>query len=68
MIEQYVEMYELSTEHDQLKAKNDMNDNISKGWQIKQMTVTPDYGQYSHTYPQMYVLYERETRKEPAIR
>lgn len=67
MIEQYVEMYDMSTYEVQLKAKNDMNDNISRGWQIKQMTVTPDYGQYSSVYPKMYVLYERETRKEPAI-
>ena len=68
MIEQYVEMYNLTTEHDQLEAKNDMNDNISRGWRIKQMMVTPDYGEYSSVYPKMYVLYERETRKEPAIK
>lgn len=67
MIEQYVEMYDMSTYEGQLKAKNDMNDNVSRGWQIKQMTVTPDYGQYTSVYPKMYVLYERKTRKEPSI-
>ena len=68
MIEQYVEMYDMSTSDQQTKAQNDMNDNISRGWQIKQMMVTPDYGEYSSVYPKMYVLYERETRKEPAIK
>ena len=62
MIEQRVEMYDISTDNGQTKAKNEMNDNISKGWQIKIMTITPDYGHYSHTYPQIYVLYERQTQ------
>ena len=57
MVEQYVEMYQIADNSDSITAQNDMNDTISKGWQIKNIVVTPDTRSF---YPIMYVVYERE--------
>lgn len=64
MVEQFVEMYEIGGEKVQAKAKDEMNNNILKGWRIKHMSMTPGYDGYSSVYPKLYVVYEREVRNE----
>ncbi len=61
MVEQYVEMYQIADNSDSITAQNDMNDTISKGWQIKNIVVTPDTRTF---YPIMYVVYEREVKTD----
>lgn len=61
MVEQYVEMYQIADNLDSQTAQNDMNDIISKGWQIKNIVVTPDT---RNLYPIMYVVYEREVKTD----
>jgi hypothetical protein len=61
MVEQYVEMYQIADNLDSQTAQNNMNDTISKGWQIKNIAVTPDTRNF---YPIMYVVYEREVKTD----
>lgn len=62
MVEQFVEMYEMGGEKAHTKAKEEMNDYISKGWRIKHMVMTPGYDGYSSVYPKLFVVYEREVK------
>lgn len=59
MVEQYVEKYAVSDLDNLTKAQNDMNDNVSRGWTIKSMVVTPVL---SRGYPFIVVVYEREVK------
>ncbi len=59
MVEQYVEKYVVSSVDSITEAQNDMNDNVSKGWTIKSMVVTPDL---NSLYPFIIVVYEREVK------
>lgn len=59
MVEQYVEKYVVSDLESITKAQNDMNDNVSRGWCIKSMVVTPDLNKL---YPFIVVVYEREVK------
>lgn len=62
MVEQYVEKYEVTDLNSITNAQNDMNDNVSRGWTIKSMVVTPDLPWGTKLYPFIVVVYEREVK------
>ena len=57
LMEQYVDIYRISDSEDRFTYREKVNDMISKGWVVKQITGT---GGSNNTSPSISVLFERE--------